>query len=187
MREGRKGALMTTRVIVAGFGGQGVVLMGTLLSYSAMVEGKHTTFFPSYGAEMRGGTANCSVIVSDDEIPSPVVNEPDCMIAMNIASLDKFESRVRPGGMLFVNSSLVKRRVARDDIEEIRVSVNEIAEELGAARAANMVMLGCVLKKTGAVAVESAVKSLEKVLSERAMVFLDVDKKALQRGYDEVS
>jgi len=178
---------MTTRVIMAGFGGQGVVLMGTLLSYSAMVQGKHTTFFPSYGAEMRGGTANCSVIVSDIEIPSPVVNEPDCVIAMNIASLDKFESRVRPGGVLFVNSSLVKKKVARDDIEEIRVPANEIAEGLGAARAANMVMLGCVLKKTGAVAVDSAVKSLEKVLSERAMALLEVNKKALQRGFEEVS
>ena len=187
LRKSRKGALMTTRVIMAGFGGQGVVLMGTLLSYSAMIQGKHTTFFPSYGAEMRGGTANCSVIVSDIEIPSPVVNQPDCVIAMNIASLDKFESQVRPGGVLFVNSSLVKKKVARDDIEEIRVPVNEIAEGLGAARAANMVMLGCVLKKTGAVTVDSAVKSLEKVLSERAMAFLEVDKKALQKGFEEVS
>jgi 2-oxoglutarate ferredoxin oxidoreductase subunit gamma len=178
---------MTTRVIMAGFGGQGVVLMGTLLSYSAMVQGKHTTFFPSYGAEMRGGTANCSVIVSDNEIPSPVVNQPDCVIAMNIASLDKFESRVRPGGVLFVNSSLVRKKVARDDIEEIRVPANELAEGLGTARAANMVMLGCVLKRTGAVALESAVESLDKVLSERAMAFLEVDKKALQRGFEEVS
>ncbi len=178
---------MTTRVIMAGFGGQGVVLMGTLLSYSAMVQGKHTTFFPSYGAEMRGGTANCSVIVSDTEIPSPVVNEPDCVIAMNIASLDKFESRIRPGGVIFVNSSLVKKKVARDDIEEIRVPANDIAEGLGASRAANMVMLGCVLKKTGAVAVDSAVKSLEKVLSERAMALLELNKKALQRGFEEVS
>ncbi|MFH1313051.1 MAG: 2-oxoacid:acceptor oxidoreductase family protein [Candidatus Eisenbacteria bacterium] len=178
---------MTTRVIMAGFGGQGVVLMGTLLSYSAMVQGKHTTFFPSYGAEMRGGTANCSVIVSDNEIPSPVVNEPDCVIAMNIASLDKFESQVKPGGTLFVNSSLVKKKATRDDIEEIRVPANEIAEELGAAKAANMVMLGCVLRKTGAVALDSAVKSLEKVLSERAMALLEVNKKALQRGFEEVS
>jgi 2-oxoglutarate ferredoxin oxidoreductase subunit gamma len=178
---------MTTRVIMAGFGGQGVVLMGTLLSYSAMVQGKHTTFFPSYGAEMRGGTANCSVIVSDDEIPSPVVNEPDCVIAMNIASLDKFESRVRPGGTLFVNSSLVKKEAARDDIEEIRVPANDIAEGLGTAKAANMVMLGCVLKKTGAVELDSAVKSLEKVLSERAMALLDINKQALRRGFEEVS
>ena len=177
---------MTTKVIMAGFGGQGVVLMGTLLSYSAMVEGKHTTFFPSYGAEMRGGTANCSVVVSDDEIASPVVNQPDCVVAMNIASLEKFESRVRPGGVIFVNSSLIKRKVERDDVEEIRIPANDIAEELGNARAANMVILGSILKKTGAVRVDAVIGCLEKVLSERAMALLDLNKKALRRGFEEI-
>ena len=177
---------MTAKVIMAGFGGQGVVLMGTLLSYSAMVQGKHTTFFPSYGAEMRGGTANCSVIVSDDEIPSPVVSEPDCIVAMNIASLDKFESRVKPGGTIFINSSLIKRELTRDDVEAVRIPANEMAEELGSAKAANMVMLGGVLKKTGAVELDSAVKSLDGVLSERAMALLDVNKKALRKGFDAI-
>jgi 2-oxoglutarate ferredoxin oxidoreductase subunit gamma len=177
---------MTAKVIMAGFGGQGVVLMGTLLSYSAMVQGKHTTFFPSYGAEMRGGTANCSVIVSDDEIPSPVVSEPDCIVAMNIASLDKFEGRVKPGGTIFVNSSLIKRDLQRDDVDAVRIPANEMAEELGSARAANMVMLGGVIKKTGAVELESVLKSLPSVLSERAMALLDVNKKALRKGFDAV-
>jgi 2-oxoglutarate ferredoxin oxidoreductase subunit gamma len=177
---------MTAKVIMAGFGGQGVVLMGTLLSYSAMVQGKHTTFFPSYGAEMRGGTANCSVIVSDDEIPSPVVGEPDCVVAMNIASLDKFESRVKPGGMIFVNSSLIKRALERDDVEEIRIPANEMAEGLGSAKAANMVMLGGVIKKTGAVKLESTIGSLGSVLSERAMALLDINKEALRKGFDAV-
>ena len=177
---------MTAKVIMAGFGGQGVVLMGTLLAYSAMIEGKHTTFFPSYGAEMRGGTANCSVVVSDDEISSPVVTQPDCIVAMNIASLDKFEGRVKPGGVIFVNSSLIERKVGRNDVEEVRVPANEIAEDLGSSRAANMVMLGSVLKKTGAVEVESAIKSLSNVLSERAMALLEVDKKALRKGFDTV-
>jgi 2-oxoglutarate ferredoxin oxidoreductase subunit gamma len=171
---------------MAGFGGQGVVLMGTLLSYSAMVEGKHTTFFPSYGAEMRGGTANCSVVVSDDEISSPVVNQPDCVVAMNIASLEKFESRVRPGGTIFVNSSLIERNVERDDVDEVRIPANDIAEELGNARAANMVILGGLLKKTGAVKVDAVVGCLDKVLSERAMALLDLNKKALQRGFEEI-
>ena len=178
---------MTTRVIMAGFGGQGVVLMGTLLAYSAMVEDKHTTFFPSYGAEMRGGTANCSIVVSDMEIASPVVNQPDCVVAMNVASLDKFESRVRSGGTIFVNSSLISKKVTRDDIEEIRIPANEIAEDLGSARAANMVMLGGVLKKTGAVELESTLNSLGKVLSERAMALLDINKKALRKGFEQVS
>jgi len=177
---------MTAKVIMAGFGGQGVVLMGTLLSYSAMVQGKHTTFFPSYGAEMRGGTANCSVIVSDDEIPSPVVSEPDCIVAMNIASLDKFESRVKPGGTVFINSSLVKRDLERDDVDEVRIPANEMAEKLGSAKAANMVMLGGVIKKTGAVELESVLESLPSVLSERAMALLDVNKQALRKGFDAI-
>jgi 2-oxoglutarate ferredoxin oxidoreductase subunit gamma len=177
---------MTAKVIMAGFGGQGVVLMGTLLAYSAMIEGKHTTFFPSYGAEMRGGTANCSVVVSDDEIASPVVTEPDCVVAMNIASLDKFEGRVKPGGLIFVNSSLIKRKVARNDVEEVRIPANEVAEELGNSRAANMVMLGGVLKRTGAVKLGSAEKGLGSVLSERAMALLEVDKQALRKGFDAV-
>jgi 2-oxoglutarate ferredoxin oxidoreductase subunit gamma len=178
---------MTTKVIMAGFGGQGVVLMGTLLSYAAMIEGKHTTFFPSYGAEMRGGTANCSVIVSDDEIASPVVNQPDCVVAMNIASLDKFEGRVRPDGTVFINSTLVERKVERSDLREIRIPANELAEKMGSTRAANMVMLGGLIGKTGAVQLESVIDSLGKVLSERAMALLDVNKKALKRGFEEVS
>lgn len=163
------------------------MLMGTLLSYTAMVEGKHTTFFPSYGAEMRGGTANCSVVVSDREIASPIVNQPDCVVAMNIASLNKFESRVRPGGIIFVNSSLIGRKVDRDDVEEVRVPASEIAETLGSAKAANMVMLGGIVKKTGVVSLESLSAGLEKVLSERAMALLDINKRALKKGYEAVA
>jgi len=178
---------MTTKVIMAGFGGQGVVLIGTLLAYAGMAQGKHTTFFPSYGAEMRGGTANCSVVVSDDEIASPVVTQPDCIVAMNVASLDKFEPVVRPGGTIFINSSLVDRKVKRQDVNEIRIPANKIAEDIGSSRAANMVMLGGLVKKTGAVNLDSVVKSLSKVLSERAMALLDTNVKALSRGFEEVS
>jgi len=178
---------MTTKVIMAGFGGQGVVLIGTLLAYAGMKEGKHTTFFPSYGAEMRGGTANCSIIVSDSEIASPVVNAPDCVVAMNVASLDKFEQAVKPGGAIFVNSSLVERRAERQDITEIRIPASALAEGLGSTRAANMVMLGGLIKKTGAIALDSAVQSLSEVLSERAMALVEVNKKALATGFDEVS
>jgi 2-oxoglutarate ferredoxin oxidoreductase subunit gamma len=178
---------MTTKVIMAGFGGQGVVLIGTLLAYAGMKQGKHTTFFPSYGAEMRGGTANCSVVVSDGEIASPVVGQPDCVIAMNVASLDKFEPALKPGGTLFVNSSLIEKRVKRQDINEIRIPANEIAEQTGSARAANMVMLGGLIKKTRAVTLDSAVDSLSNVLSERAMALLDVNKKALAKGFEQVA
>jgi len=178
---------MTTKVIMAGFGGQGVVLIGTLFAYAGMTEGKHTTFFPSYGAEMRGGTANCSVIVSDIEVASPVVTQPDCVVAMNVASLDKFEPIVRPGGTIFVNSSLIDRKVSRQDVKEIRIPANKIAEDLGSSRAANMVMLGGLIKKTGAVSLKSAAESLGKVLSERAMALLDVNVKALSKGFEQVS
>jgi 2-oxoglutarate ferredoxin oxidoreductase subunit gamma len=178
---------MTTKVIMAGFGGQGVVLIGTLLAYAGMTEGKNTTYFPSYGAEMRGGTANCSVIVSDVEIASPVVSHPDCIVVMNVAALDKFESSVRPGGTIFVNSSLVERKVGRQDVSEIRIPANKIAEDLGSSRAANMVMLGGLVKKTGAINLDSAIQSLGKVLSERAMALLDVNVKALGKGFEEVS
>ena len=178
---------MTTKVIMAGFGGQGVVLIGTLLAYAGMKEGKHATFFPSYGAEMRGGTANCSVVVSDTEIASPVVARPDCVVAMNVASLEKFEPSVRSGGSIFVNSSLVEKRVTRKDITEVRIPANELADALGSSRAANMVMLGGLIKKTGAISLQSAVDSLSGVLSERAMALLDVNKRALAKGYEEVS
>jgi len=178
---------MTTRVIVAGFGGQGVVLIGTLLAQAAMTQGKHTTFFPSYGAEMRGGTANCSVIVSDSEIASPVVNQPDCLIAMNIASLDKFELTVKPGGTVFINSSLIERGLTRKDVAEVRIPANQIADEAGSTRAANMVMLGGLVKKTGAVTLDSVIDGLSEVLSERAMALLEVNKKALARGFEQVA
>jgi 2-oxoglutarate ferredoxin oxidoreductase subunit gamma len=183
----QKGDLMTTKVIMAGFGGQGVVLIGTLLAYAGMAEGKHTTFFPSYGAEMRGGTANCSVIVSDTEVASPVVTQPDCIIAMNVASLDKFEPVVKPGGTIFVNSSLIERKVGRQDVREVRIPANKIAEDLGSSRAANMVMLGGLIKQTGAISLTSAADSLKKVLSERAMALLDVNVKALSKGFEQVS
>jgi len=178
---------MTTKVIMAGFGGQGVVLIGTLLAHAGMKQGKHTTFFPSYGAEMRGGTANCSVIVSDGEIASPVVGRPDCVIAMSVASLDKFEPVVRPGGTVFVNSSLIEKRVKRQDISEIRIPANEIAEQAGSSRAANMVMLGGLIKNTRAITLDSALESLGNVLSERAMALLDVNRKALAKGFEQVA
>jgi len=164
-----------------------VVLIGTLLAYAGMTEGKHTTFFPSYGAEMRGGTANCSVVVSDTEVASPVVTQPDCIVVMNVASLEKFEPTVKPGGTIFVNSSLIERKVSRQDVKEVRIPANAIAEDLGSSRAANMVMLGGLIKKTGAVALKSTVASLSKVLSERAMALLDINVKALSKGFEQVS
>ena len=127
-------------VIIAGFGGQGVLLVGKLLAHAGMLEGKHVTWFPSYGAEIRGGTANCTVIIADSEIGSPVIRNPSSMLILNEASYRKFEPRLQQGGQLFLNTSLVQWPGTREDIARIDIKANDIAEELGDIRIANMVM-----------------------------------------------
>ncbi len=136
---------MQQEVIVAGFGGQGVLFAGKLLAYTAMEVGKEVTWIPSYGPEMRGGTANCTVVISDEEIGSAFVKNPTAVIAMNKPSLDKFEKLVAPGGVLVVNSSMVDRPVERTDITVVSLPANEIAEEIGSSKSVNMVVLGALL------------------------------------------
>ncbi len=169
-------------IIIAGFGGQGVVSMGILLAYAGMVDGKYVTFFPAYGAEMRGGTANCSVIISTDEIAAPVVGQPDSVVVMNEPSFSKFEPMLKPGGRLFINSSLVSSRSKRDDIEVIEIPVNKIAEEIGTLKIANMVMAGALIKHTGAIASEAVVKSLPKVYKRAKPEILKLNEVAVKRG-----
>lgn len=169
-------------VIIAGFGGQGVLLAGKLLAYAGMLEGKQVTWFPSYGAEIRGGTANCTVIISDAEIGSPVVRHPSAMLILNDASFVKFEQRISPSGRLFLNTSLVTRPASRSDIERIDVKANEIAEKLGDSRIANMVMLGAFLKKTGVVALDSVLSALRAVLPPRRHSLLPLNERALKCG-----
>jgi 2-oxoglutarate ferredoxin oxidoreductase subunit gamma len=179
---------MTQKIRCAGFGGQGIVLMGRLIAYSAMVEDKHTTFFPQYGAAMRGGTANCSVIVADGEIAAPTVEDPDVVLIMNGPSLDKFEPMVKPGGWIFYNSSLIEREVKRDDVNVVKVPANDIAEEVGSARAANMVMLGAFAQKLGSIGVETLkTKSLAAQMYGKGESVLDLNRKALDRGAALVS
>jgi 2-oxoglutarate ferredoxin oxidoreductase subunit gamma len=174
---------MTQRIRCAGFGGQGIVLMGRLIAYSGMVEGKHTTFFPQYGAAMRGGTANCSVIVSDGDIAAPTVEEPDVILIMNGPSLDKFESTVRPGGWIFYNTSLIVREVGRDDVNVFKVPANELAEELGSAKAANMIMLGAFAQKLGTIKLETIIdKSLESQMHGKSEEIMELNRAALRRG-----
>jgi 2-oxoglutarate ferredoxin oxidoreductase subunit gamma len=136
---------MQTEIIIAGFGGQGVLFAGQLLTYAAMDEGREVTWIPSYGPEMRGGTANCTVIISDEEIGSPLVRNPQAAIVMNVPSFDKDEPMVKPGGMLVVNASIINRTVSRTDIRAAMVPGNEIAESLVDRRMTNMVLLGCLL------------------------------------------
>lgn len=169
-------------VMIAGFGGQGVLLAGKLLAYAGMLEGRHVTWFPSYGAEVRGGTANCTVIISSEEIGSPVVQSPSAMLIFNEASFKKFEKRIKQAGNLFLNTSLVQERPTRTDITRIEIKANQIAEDLGDIRIANMVMLGAYLEKTGVVALESVLTALKQVLPARRHSLISLNERALRCG-----
>lgn len=177
---------MLEQNLFAGFGGQGVLLMGQLLAYAGMLEGKEVTWLPSYGPEMRGGTANCSVIISDEAIGSPVVSMATSVIALNRPSLDKFESNVQPGGKLFINSSIIDRPAHREDVEAYYVPCNEIAERLGNARVANMVMLGAYIEKTGSVDIENVLLALKAKLGEKKADLLSLNREALKEGAEAV-
>ncbi len=176
---------MIHEVIMAGFGGQGVMLIGQLMTYGGMLANKHVSWIPSYGPEMRGGTANCSVIVSDEEIGSPLVTEPTAVVAMNIPSLDKFEPTLVPGGIVIINSSLIERKANRDDIVAFYVPANEIADGLGNVKVANMVLLGALLAATGAVESEYVLNAFEKMFAKRPEL-LEVNRAALAAGAKQV-
>ncbi|HOE69976.1 MAG TPA: 2-oxoacid:acceptor oxidoreductase family protein [Brevefilum sp.] len=173
---------MQQEVIITGFGGQGVLFAGLLLAYAAMDEGKAVTWIPSYGPEMRGGTANCTVVVSDEEIGSPFVKNPSAVLAMNLPSLDKYEKLVKPGGVLVVNTSMVNREVERTDITVVSLPANEIADEAGSKRAVNMVMLGALLGNLDILPLEAIETALAEHLPARHQKLLQTNKDALQMG-----
>ena len=173
---------MQTEIIISGFGGQGALFAGQLLAYAAMDKGFHVTWIPSYGPEMRGGTAHCTVIISDDEIGSPLVRHPAAAIVMNLPSLDKYEPLVAPGGVLVVNTSLVTRHAARTDIRVVEVPANAMAEELGSNRLANLVLTGALLAATGALPLEAVERALAAHLPERHRSLLEANYQALRRG-----
>lgn len=171
-------------VIFAGFGGQGVMLIGQLLANAAMLQGSDTIWMPSYGPEMRGGTANCTVIISDSAIGSPVVPAPGCCAVMNLPSMDKFEPMVKSGGILIVNSSLVNRRAVRTDIRVIYVDANKVAEDkLGSSKAANMIILGAYIAATGAVTSDGVKHTMEKKMKDKAK-FLPMNRAAIDLGIE---
>lgn len=172
----------THEIVIAGFGGQGVLSMGTLLAYAGMLEGKHVSWMPSYGPEQRGGTANCSVVLSGEPIGSPIVTEPTALIAMNKPSLDKFEKRVKTGGLVLVNTSMVDTKVSRTDVTVIEVPANRVASEIGSDRIANMVVLGAFIARTGAVQMRSVVESLKKALPPHRHSLIPLNEQALLRG-----
>ena len=173
---------MLVKTVFAGFGGQGILSMGLSLAQAAMLEEKYVTYLPAYGAEVRGGTANCTVAVSDEEIASPVASSPDFIVVMNRPSLTRFQNQLQTGGTAFINSSLVENEPERDDIEIFSLPVNAVAESLGSARSANMVMLGAFIARTGLVTLDSVVTSLEETLKRKRRV-LEVNKEALAAGF----
>jgi 2-oxoglutarate ferredoxin oxidoreductase subunit gamma len=170
------------RVIIAGFGGQGILMLGRLLAYAGMREGKNVTWLPSYGPEMRGGTANCNVIISEDLIGAPIVTEATCVIAMNLPSLDRFESLVQPGGWLLVNRSLIPRLPARTDVRILALPANDLAQQQGSPRVANVVMLGAYLAVSQAVRKESIAAAIEEVLGASKKHLLGINLNALEAG-----
>jgi 2-oxoglutarate ferredoxin oxidoreductase subunit gamma len=174
---------MQNDVIMAGFGGQGILLIGKMLAYAGMREGKEVSWLPSYGPEMRGGTANCTVVISDRPVGSPVIQSPRAVVAMNLPSLDKFEPDVRKGGLLLVNTSLIERKPTRDDVTVIEVPANQIANELGNRRGANMVALGAYLGATDAVTVDGIVEVIRETFAAKPGV-VDININALHRGHD---
>jgi len=175
---------MQKEIIIAGFGGQGVLFGGQVLTYAAMDTGKQVTWIPSYGPEMRGGTANCTVIIADEEIGSPLVKHPPLAIALNLPSFDKYEELLAPGGTLIVNKSMVDREAKRTDINVIMVPCNEIAEEIGDKRLLNMVAVGALLTALTELSIQDVEKALEGHLPVRHKHLLPKNYEALKRGYE---
>jgi len=178
---------METSIVIAGFGGQGVLFAGQLLAYAALEADKHVTWIPSYGPEMRGGTAHCTVVVGDEHVGSPLARNPDIVIAMNGPSTDKYEPLVKANGLLLINASLVNRPVTRADIHAIFVPANDIAVEAGSTRLANVVMLGAMVALTHLLPLEALQNALTKHLPERHRDLLEANHRALEAGAQYVS
>jgi 2-oxoglutarate ferredoxin oxidoreductase subunit gamma len=173
---------MQTEIVIAGFGGQGVMFAGQVLAYAAMDSNKEVTWIPSYGPEMRGGTANCTVIIADEEIGSPMVLNPQAALVLNLPSLDKYEPLVAPGGVLVANASLINRQPVRTDVDCVYIPANEIAESLGDKRMTNMVALGALLARLPVLPIDAIKQALKDHLPERYQHLLPVNYKALDMG-----
>ena len=173
---------MNQEMIFAGFGGQGVMLMGQILAYAGMMEGQQVSWFPAYGPEMRGGTANCSIIIGDEPVGTPIVTEPAVVVAMNLPSLDKFEPHLIAGGTLLINSSLIERPPHRTDVKVLLVPCNDIAKELGNPKVANMVMVGAIVAASGVVKIESVLQVLAKKIFKNKPEVMKLNEQAIRRG-----
>ena len=176
--------MSTTNILFSGFGGQGILFAGKFLAYKGLNEDKHVSWLPSYGPEMRGGTASCSVIISDEPVGSPIVSNPDVLVAMNLPSLDKFEDSVVPGGMIFADSTLIERKVKRDDVTVYYIPATKLAGDNGMPTLANMIITGKILKALDEFKEENVMGALKKVISAKRADMLDTNLKAMQIGAD---
>ena len=174
--------MSTTKYLFSGFGGQGILFAGKFIAYKALTENRQVSWLPSYGPEMRGGTASCSVVVSDITVGSPIVSEPDVLVAMNLPSLDRYENAVVKGGMIFADSTLIERKVARDDVKAFYIPATAMASENGFPTLANMIILGKILKETGEYTEEGVMAALKKVISAKHADMLEVNLKAIKLG-----
>ena len=174
-------------IIVAGSGGQGALRVGQMIAYAAINEGNEATWLHSYGAEMRGGTANCSVVISDEEIPFAMVSQPGCCIVMNNASLAKFQAAIQPGGTLILDSSMVDAPVERTDLRVVRVPADVIAEEEGNSRGANMVLLGAYVAACGGISMDAVCQNIDHSFTGSKAKYAESNKRLARRGYDLVA
>lgn len=174
--------MSTKQVLLSGFGGQGILFAGKFLAYKGLTDGKQVSWLPSYGPEMRGGTASCSVIISDDAVGSPIISNPDILVAMNLPSLDKFEKSVVSGGIILADSTLIERKVERDDVTVYYVPATRLASENGFPTLANMILMGKLFAALGEFDADALKSTLAKVIPPKRADMLDVNLKALELG-----
>ena len=175
---------MTNEILFAGFGGQGILFSGKVTAYTGLVDEKSVSWLPSYGPEMRGGTANCHVIISDEPVGSPIIVNPTALVVMNKPSLDKFENEVVPGGKIFIDSALIDRKSDRTDIDQYLIPATNIANEMGMPKLANMIILGKMIKETGVADLETVKKGLEKSVPPTKQQLVETNMKAIELGYN---
>ena len=176
--------MTTKQLLISGFGGQGLLFAGKFLAYAGLLENREVSWLPSYGPEMRGGTANCNVILSDDPIGSPIVSKPNVLMVMNGPSLDKYENSVYIGGRAFVDSTLVTRKIVRDDIYGIYVPATKMADDMGISGLANMILIGSIIRQTKCIKEETIVEALKKVIPASKANLFDANYKAVRAGLD---
>ena len=176
--------MKTTQILIAGFGGQGILFAGKFLAYKGLLEDLQVSWLPSYGPEMRGGTANCNVILSEEAVGSPIVTDPDVLIAMNLPSLEKYEGTVVPGGQIYVDSTLIAKKVDRDDVQVFYIPATKMANDAGVPTLANMVMMGCVLKNNPELTFDGTAETMAKLVPAKKANLVELNMKALEAGRD---